>query len=171
MNRPAAEFSGFAYRIHAVDKDALDTAASKIFGGRWNSANRFGLLYLSLTKKTAKAEYGTQLSKRGLRPEDVSPRLISKIHVRLTRVLDLTNPESQKEFGVTERELGSDDKACLEKILEVSERARTQGFEAILSPSARLSGGKNLNIFVDRLGPKSFVKNVKSEALKEENFD
>jgi len=160
------EFSGLVYRIHAADKDALDAAASKEFGGRWNKANRFGALYASLTKETAQAEYTSQLLKRDLRPEDLTHRLMTTIHVQLAKVLDLTDPDRQKEFGITQPELESDGQICRKKILEVSEKARAQGFEAILSPSARHPSGKNLNIFPDRLSPKSSLRIKKSEPLK-----
>lgn len=160
------EFSGLLYRIHATDKDALDAAASKEFGGRWNKANKFGAIYASLTKETAQAEHTSQLLKRGLTPGDLSYRLITTIQVHMTQVLDLTDPDRQKEFGITQPELESDGQTCGKKILEVSEKARAQGFEAILSPSARHPSGKNLNIFPDRLSPKSSLRIKKSEPLK-----
>jgi len=166
LSRPSAEFSGLVYRIHAADKNALDMAASKNFGGRWNKANRFGALYASLTKETAQAEHSSQVLKRGLTPGDLSPRLMTTIRVRLTKVLDLTDPERQEEFGITKSELESDADASRKKILEVSEKARAQGFEAILSPSARLPSGKNLNVFPDRMNPKSSLRIIKSERLK-----
>lgn len=166
MSLSFREFSGLAYRIHAADKDALDTAASREYGGRWNKAHKFGVLYASLTKETAQAEHTSQLLKRGLTPGDLSDRLITIIQVRLTQVLDLTDPDRQKEFGITKSELESDEEACRKKILDVSEKARAQGYEAILSPSARFPNGKNLNIFPDKLSKKSSLKIIKSERLK-----
>jgi RES domain-containing protein len=154
------------YRIHAADKNALDMEASKNFGGRWNKANRFGALYASLTKETAQAEHASQVLKRGLTPGDLSPRLMTTIRVHLTKVLDLTDTDRQEEFGITKSELESDEDAYRKKILEVSEKAWAEGFEAILSPSARLLGGKNLNIFPDKLNPKSFLRIIKSERLR-----
>ena len=166
MSLSSMEFSGLVYRIHATDKDALDAAASKEFGGRWNKANKFGALYASLTKETAQAEHTSQLLKRGLTPGDLSHRLITTIQVHMTQVLDLTDPDRQKEFGITKSELESDEVPGREKILEVSEKARAQGYEAILSPSARFPNGKNLNIFPDKLSKKSSLKVIKSERLK-----
>ena len=166
MSRLSRGFRGFVYRIHAADKNALDTEASKISGGRWNKANRFGALYASLTKETAQAEYTSQLLKRGLTPEDLTHRLVTTIQVQLEKVLDLTDPDWQKEFGITKPELESDEQTCRKKILEVCEKARAQNFEAILSPSARYPRGKNLNIFADRLSPKSSLRVIKSESLE-----
>jgi len=162
----SVEFSGLAYRIHAADKDALDTAASKEFGGRWNRAKKYAALYVSLTKEIAQAEHTSQLLKRGLTPGDLSDRWITTIRMHLTQVLDLTDPGRQKEFGLTKSELESDQDACRKKILEVSEKARAQGYEAILSPSARFPNGKNLNIFPDKLSKKSSLKIIKSERFK-----
>ena len=166
MSLSSMEFSGLVYRIHAADKDALDTVASKKLGGRWNRANKFGALYASLTKETAQAEHTSQLLKRGLTPGDLSYRLITTIQAHMTQVLDLTDPDRQKEFGLTKAELESDEEACRRKLLEVSEKARTKGYEAILSPSARFPNGKNLNIFPDKLSKKSTLKIIKSERLK-----
>lgn len=166
MSRTLTGFSGLVYRIHAADKAALDTAASKNFGGRWNRANRFGVFYASLTKETAQAEYASQLRKRGLTLGNLSPRLMTTIRVRLTNVLDLANPDRQEEFGISKSELEPDEDVCLKKILEVSDRARAQGYEGILSSSARLARGKNLNIFPDKLSPKSFLRIIKSERLR-----
>lgn len=166
MSRPSGGFGGPVYRIHAADKSALDTEASKRFGGRWNRANRFGALYASLTKETALAELAGQVQKRGMTPGDLTHRLITTLEVHLIKVLDLAEPERQKEYGITKSELESDEETCRKKILEISEKARDQGFEAILSPSARFPGGKNLNIFPDKLNKKSSLRIIKSERLK-----
>ena len=166
MSLSSMEFSGLVYRIHAADKDALDSAASKEFGGRWNRAKKYATLYFSLTKETAQAEHTSQLLKRGLTTGDLSDRLITTIRVHLTQVLDFTDPGRQKEFGLTKSQLESDEEACRKKILEVSEKARAQGYEAILSPSARFPKGKNLNIFPDKLSKKTSLKIIKSERLK-----
>jgi len=171
LSRALTGFSGLVYRIHAADKNALDTAASKNFGGRWNKANRYGALYTSLTKETAQAEHTSMLLKRGLTPGDLYPRLMTTIRVHLTKVLDLTDPNRLEEFGITKSELESDEDACREKILEASDKARTQGYEAILSPSARLPRGKNLNIFPDRLGAESSLRIIQSERLKTKKRD
>ncbi len=165
MSRTLRGFSGLVYRIHAAGKSALDTEASKNFGGRWNRANRYGALYVSLTKEAAQAEHASQLRKRGLMPEDLSPRLMTTIRVRLTKVLDMTDARRQQEFGISRSELESDEEGCRMKILEVAEKARAQGYEAILSPSARLPRGKNIDIFPDRLKSGSFLKIVRSEPL------
>jgi len=158
-------FKGIVFRIHAPDKDALDTSASRDFGGRWNRPRKYGVLYTSLTRETAQAEYKIQLIKRGLTPDDLFDRSISTIEVNLQRVLDLSDPDRQKEFGISQSELESDDDICRKKMLDIADEARAQGYEAIISPSARIRKGKNLNVFMDLLEDRSFVKKIKTERL------
>ncbi len=163
MRLKSQEFKGIVFRIHAPDKEALDTSASREYGGRWNRPEKYGVLYTSLTLETAEAEYKTQLQKRGLAADDLFDRSISTIEVRLQRVLDFSDPDRQKEFRISESELESDDDISRKKMLDLADEARAHGYEAIISPSARLRKGKNLNVFMDLLRDKSFIKRIKTE--------
>jgi RES domain-containing protein len=78
------------------------------------------------------------------------------VDVELQHVVDLTKDETLRLFGVTADELTEDWRAIVldEKIPithAIGAAAREAGVEALVYPSARLSGASNLAVIVDRL--------------------
>ena len=67
----------------------------------------------------------------------------------MARVLDLTDVHARGQFGVILDTLIGDDEDDLESCRLVADLARLAGYDAILSPSASLSGERNLNLYVD----------------------
>jgi hypothetical protein len=81
--------------------------------------------------------------------------------VRVSRVLDLTTRAIRNKVADTLgldgtlpiNRLRGDDPADLSLCLAVADWARAEGYVAIISPSAAIRGGKNLNIYIDIAGP------------------
>jgi hypothetical protein len=69
--------------------------------------------------------------------------------VGVARVLDLTDARLQEHFGITLETLTGDGEDDLESCRTVADIARLEGYHAILSPSAALAVGRNLNLYID----------------------
>jgi len=70
--------------------------------------------------------------------------------VELKRVLDLTDPEVLNRLGVTPADLVQPKPVGYRLPQEIAEKARANGFEAILAPTARPGmSGKNLVVFLE----------------------
>ena len=111
----------------------LDVADPAVTSGRYHRIGGYGVWYASSSEVGAWAElfrhhYG------GVSLFEVR-RLIGRVHVRDLRILDLTNEQIRAELGITARDLVSDD---LSRCQLIAERARSDGYEAILAPSAAL---------------------------------
>ena len=103
-------------------------------GGRpVNPPGEFGAIYLALDVDTA-------------RRESDAPEVILEIDGRLSKVCDLTRPETQRQCGLTADQLcGGDHGPC-----QLAGRAlRDNGYEAVRYPSAA-GDGINLAVFWDR---------------------
>lgn len=163
-------FRNVAVKYSAPDQ-ALSTVGSQIIGGRYNFIGAFGVLYLSCDLHIC-LEETTHANRDGnLAAANALPRVMVAIEVRLTKVLDLTDPLIQSALGITEQTLTGTD---WERIQEEEQReaitqgigrlAREIGFEAILVPSA-VYPGKNLNVFIDKLESSSRIFVMNSDQL------
>jgi RES domain-containing protein len=118
--------------------------------GRWNREREYGCLYTSLTQQGVIAEYQKELTQRlGITPEMDRQRDLVSIHARVERVLDLTDAAERDRLGVNHDVLTGDTSEALEICRLVADVARLDGYQAILSPSAALSGAHNLNLYID----------------------
>lgn len=116
--------------------------------GRWNRQGRYGCLYCALSASGALAEYRKAVERGILR--SLSPHeLVSIRVVRVSTVLDLTDPGERREFRITMATIRSDDAAAIEACRAVADHARAEGYRALLAPSAAPGGGVNLVIYVD----------------------
>jgi RES domain-containing protein len=86
----------------------------------------------------------------------MAPRRLATIHVRLSRVLDLTTEATRASLGVTEADLVGDDPGIPRAI---GEAAHHLGYEAVLSPSAA-GPGTVLAIFLDNRAADSALEVV-----------
>lgn len=131
-------------------------------GGRFNPAGEFGAIYVSLDPETPFRELRRQAGKAGLETLDLLPRTLFAAEVRLHRVLDLTCADGRANAGLTTQSLTSDDWSACQ---EVARRSRQMGYEAIRFPSAT-GAGENLAIFLDRLGPGSYIRIIREEEVR-----
>ena len=136
--------------------DPLAVTGSLRHGGRYNIPGEFAALYASIDEETARAEVTRGVSRRGIDPGSYAPKSWAgyEIEVHLAAVLDLT------DVGVLER-LGVDVGALTDDNLGVPRslgaEARAAGYDGLIVPSAAVSGGRNLVIFLDRCAHRPVV--------------
>ncbi len=73
---------------------------------------------------------------------------IVSVQVIVDPVLDLTSSRISAGIGVETNRLMNDADEDMEYCRTIADWARTEGYWAILSPSAALPGTKNLNIYL-----------------------
>lgn len=161
-NIKAKSIERIIFRNIRLGYNPINDTGSLKRGGRWNIANRYGALYSSTDRKTCVRELEREAKRRGLEIEDLQPREIVSLKVRIKNVLDLTDHEILSLLGISEEDLISEDYTLTQ---EISDAARKLGYEAILSPSAT-GKGKNLNIYLDMLSDDSLIEIVKTEILE-----
>jgi hypothetical protein len=84
------------------------------------------------------------------------PGLCSSIHVRLVKVLDLTNRRVRAEIGVTIEGLCAEDH---ELTRQIGDTARLAGYDAIRYPAAADPSRWNVAVFEENMQPDA-VKDV-----------
>jgi RES domain-containing protein len=162
----AIPFEGVCFRNvrqkFATPQQILSAEGSFLKGGRYNFRETFAVLYLSCDIHTCLEETTQSFRVHGLEVAEALPRTVVGIQVRLSQVLDLTNPRIRHRLGVTKRELVETDWKSFQSLgqealtQQLGRFARDAGFEALLVPSAALPRtGKNLDIFPDCLLPTS----------------
>lgn len=141
-------------------------AGSRRAGGRFNPTEEFGAIYLSLERETAIAELRRRAHRTGIELDELLPRVLLFVRADLQRVLDLTDSETRREWGLESGEISSDHyRSCQ----EVGRAARRAGYEAILFPSAAREGGRNMAVFTDRLRPGSDLEITETRPLTVED--
>ena len=136
------------HRVVASAFDPLRIEGSRLRGGRYNPPGEFGALYCSLDATTAVAEVVQGQRARGVDPSTYPEGSwwVYDLDVVLESVLDLTDSKILAELGIEEAALTGGDIARTRRL---GREARAAGFLGILAPSAALSGGRNLVIFLD----------------------
>ena len=164
---PRSRVSAVIFRIVREGLDPLGTAGSLEAGGRFNPPHEFGALYASLQATTAAKEVARGLRQRGVDPAGFpeSAWWIYELEVTSESVLDLTDPEVLQKAGIQQGSLTGADISATQ---EIARQARTQGYEALLVPSAAAPGSKNLVLFVDRLPAEPHVLSSRPVRLSEE---
>lgn len=171
LNR-AVKFQGVGYRNvgqqFANRQDIVSTIGSLNWGGRYNVARNFGVLYLSCDLDTCLKELEHAARYEGVSIEEKLPRTVTGIKVQLLKVLDLTDTRVRKEIGIPKKILVETDWAKENRdgreapTQMIGRLARDAGFDALLVPSARWSG-KNLNLLDDgKLSSRVLVINLEA---------
>lgn len=173
---PAAiNFEGIGYRSvsqrFATKHDIASVRGSIIAGGRYNLKGTFGVLYLSTDIHTCIEEVTRATQRREFEVAEGLPRTVIGIELKLARVLDLTDPKILRRIGIGQRVLKNVDWLHIqnsrgeEAITQTIARyARDAGFEGLLVPSA-VCGGKNIDIFIDRLDSSSLLLPINDDKL------
>jgi len=155
----ATSFRGIAWfrnvnQPYANRRNILSAKGSYLYGGRFNVARDFGVLYLSCDLHTSIAELEHSAKYGGRTVEETLPRTIIGMKVTTGRVLDLTDDVVRRKLKISQRVLLNTDWAKENRkgndaaTQIIGRAARTAGFKALLVPSARWKG-KNLNLFDD----------------------
>ncbi len=127
-------------------------------GARWNPPG-VPAIYCSLDRATVLAEGDYAVAVQPLKP--TVERTIYKLHVRLAKVLDLSNRSALLDLSVNERELANVDHTVCQNIGGAVEWLKHDG---LLVPSAR-SSGINLVIFARRQGAEADFEIIDSEVI------
>jgi RES domain-containing protein len=143
------DFEGLVWRYVPRNAQALHIGFILLARGRWNRSAEYGCLYTSLSPEGARAEYAKELRLIGIDAEADQPKDLVSLTVGVARVLDLTDPDRRKHFGIALETLIGDAEDDLESCRIVADIARLEGYDAILSPSAALVAGRNLNLYID----------------------
>lgn len=83
--------------------DPADTSFSKKYGGRWNPAGTFGVLYLNATLEVARANARLHLAKNGLEVDDLKPGAgpdLVAFSVDLCAVVDIVTGDGVRACGL-----------------------------------------------------------------------
>lgn len=171
----AEPFTGDVFRVANRGFAGITTLLSGIgamqHGGRWNAAGEFRVFYAAMDLETAFAEKAHSSRHSGIPPEQWLPAVIVLVQVKLTRVLDLTVTASRNRLGLTleamvaERPPAANESSYEATRHAIARAARQAGIEALIVPSARRLGGKNLAVFPDNLGKQSRLVIVNPESL------
>ena len=111
--------------------------------GRYHRVGGTGVWYASDREQTAWAELFRHFTSTGVDPFEVRRR-VGAAEVHDLEVLDLCDASVRAALGVGYDDLVGDDHV---KSQEVAERARAEGYEGLLAPSAAVHGGKTLVVF------------------------
>lgn len=152
--RPASErsvvdFEGLVWRYVPRGAHPLHVGHILLAAGRWNRRDDYGCLYTSLSREGALAEYAKELKRFGIDASADHPKDVVSLIVGVARVLDLTDARERERLGIALATLTGDGEDDLESCRIVADLARLEGYDAILSPSAALSGARNLNLYID----------------------
>lgn len=170
----AIEFNGTIVRSvgtkYANAGEFLSGGGAAKYGGRWNQPG-LRAVYASLDIITATLEAYQNFLNYGFSLSVIRPRVTAGATAKLSAVLDLTDPTVRRKVGFTLTELVEEDWSEIQAAGEeawtqaIGRGCREAGFEAILVPSARRNGGKNIAIFPDRLAGGSILELLAADDL------
>jgi RES domain-containing protein len=171
-----AAWSGLMFRATGIEyanrADLLSGAGSKLYGARWTPRGAFPAAYGSLDPQTALLEALGTGDRYGVPYEKRMPLVMVAVNVNLERLLDLTLPVVRRALRVSFKAMLEEDweghqQRGTEALTQaVARLARELGIQALLVPSARLKGKRNLVIFPDKL-PSGSLKIHNVEKLPE----
>jgi len=147
---------------YATRNNFYSGAGAAKTGGRWN---RKGLeaIYTSLDVETATLEAYQDFIYRGFLLTAITPRVTAGAKVKLSKILDLTDPKILKKIGFTKKELIEEEWRAIQKAgveswtQAIGQGSYLAGFEGLIVPSARKKDGKNIVIFPKRLAKTSKI--------------
>src|SRR3954468_4869210 len=103
----AIKFQGVGFRNvgqHYANKlDILSTIGSYLWGGRYNIATAFGVLYLSCDLHTCLGELEYAARYEGVNVQEKLPRTMTGIRLELAKVLDLTDTKVRRMLGISRK--------------------------------------------------------------------
>jgi len=169
----SAPWRGVTFRSveleYALPEQILSGEGSLNFGGRWNAPASFPVIYSSTQPGTAVEEAFQLAADYELAPDDLKPRITCGIEWNLSRVIDLTGgglPAWLKLADWMQENFSRINESGFETLCQALGRAaRNSGASALISPSARVTGGVNLVVFRDRLRTAESMRLLGEEEL------
>jgi RES domain-containing protein len=143
LSLPCRKLTGPFWHQGSPSRDLLSFPSPSTGEGRYHREDDPGAWYASSKERAAWAELFRHLRSGRLSPSEVRRR-VGRARIEEIEVLDLTDPDTRKQLGVSETELVGDDRSLCQ---EISSAARAAGFDGILAPSAALRGEKTLVVF------------------------
>jgi RES domain-containing protein len=169
-----ARWAGVTFRSveleHAAPDKILSGEGSRRFGGRWNAPGTFPVIYSSAKPGTAIEEAFQLAADYELSPDNLKPRITCGIEWDLAQVIDLTRknlPSWLKLSKWMQEDFLRINDSGFETLCQAFGRAlRNAGMSAILCPSARVEGGVNFVVLLDRLRRDEKMRLLGEEELK-----
>jgi len=140
-------FSGLVWHQTRPRNALLDFADPARYDARYSRVGEPGVWYASLTERAAWAELFRHWAGDEISPFEVRRR-VGRARVVDLEVLDLTDPNVQQRFGVTEDQLVANDWAPCQ---DLAAQARAAGFEGLLAPSGALGGETTVVVFASAM--------------------
>lgn len=126
-------FSGVGYRNQTPGFDPRSGEGARRFGGRFNPTRRFPAVYLCTTRPCVSAELTAQADRQGIGLEDLLPREVWSLAMKLDRVLNLADDATRLEAGLARADLMLPVHAFTQ---QAGEAAHERGYQAIRTASA-----------------------------------
>lgn len=130
---PRVAHAGTAYRNQSPRYDPRSGEGARLHGGRFNPPGSFPTLYLCESRPCAVAELARQGTRHVVGVEGLLPRVLYRYELDLHRVLDLTDPDTRTQLGITTDEIVGDDWTVCQQL---GTEAHAVGDQAIRTYSA-----------------------------------
>lgn len=170
----AVGFSGVIVRSvgmrYATESNFFAGTGAAKAGGRWNRVG-IAAVYASLDLITATTEAYQAFLHYGFPLAGLRPRATAGARVVLSKVVDVTDPATRRKLGFSLKQLTDEDWRSIQRdgdeswTQAIGRGALLCGVEAILVPSARHPGGKNIVNFPANLAPTSAIQVLGSDDL------
>jgi len=156
--------------LYANEGDLISGEGAAYYGGRWNPPG-IQAVYASLDPVTATRESFQEFIKYGFKPDNIRPRVMVGVKLKLRCLLDLRSPSVRRKVGFRLDDLLQED---WHGIQSAGQEAWTQaigrgcglaGFEGLLVPSVTEGRGANVVVFPDRLRPESSIEPIGADEL------
>lgn len=120
-------------------------------GGRWGPVGGYPVIYLGRPEVSVVGEAYRHIvdAVEGMRPELVAARHLMRCELRVTNVVDLTDPAVLQSLALDPEDLRSEI-GDYERCIRVGQAAHQLGFHGILAPSATALG-ETLALFAKHL--------------------
>lgn len=155
-------FDTIVYRqceSHHTDLDAT-LEHNRRRGGRFSPPGEFGAIYVALDQPTVLRELERHAAFIGFTLNELLPRTLLQLRLHAQKMLDLTNPEVCRTWGLAGPDMTH---TSHEVCWEIARAAYRAGYEVVQFRSST-GEGVCLAIFKDRLMPGSSLE-VKSEEV------
>jgi RES domain-containing protein len=164
MNILVQEGTFYRLTLETHKEEISEPGATLVFGGRFNSPGLFRTLYLGASEQGCFDEMRVRV---GGDLRRVKPLVLGVFHVRLGKILDLTDSDIVKV--VLKGQVADQKALTVPGDYKITHRlgavAYKRGFEGILFYSPVNLKNKNLAVFLDRLSPNSFVKKLSTRKV------
>lgn len=154
------QIRGSFFRLIALQyqRTPLSVEGAEINGGRYNPSGLFGALYAAPGAPTALRETNIliQLPDGSMKTVPTNPNILIAIDIELSHTVDLTDRDIQTALRIDLRDLLVNWRTIVKRghmpiTQRIGRAARSAGIEALIVPSARHYGEKNIAIIPDQM--------------------